>query len=171
MIAVQHQLTLPGVENEEAWHAAYVRALSLEDRHEMVVGWIEDPAEVLADVFRQLHEDDALRRIRAIYFRELNAAASIEADIDEAYKHAIYNTGQQHAAIGSAGVSRDKARAASEVGNENVAAPSTPGIGYPQGQSRWKAVTMVIHAVKMAAVCAVVWAGIEGAIYIHRVAL
>lgn len=154
---------------EDAWKHAYARALGAEDRPAMVVGWIEDPAKILTEVFRQLSEQDALSRILAIYNRELHSAASMEADIEEAYNYAD-NTCPQHAAIGSIGVPRDQARLAPEVRHENVAAPSTPGIGYPKGESRWQAVTMAVHAVKMAAVCAVVWAGVEGAIYLHRVA-
>ena len=93
---------------------AYAHALGAEDRPAMVVGWIEDPAKILTEVFRQLSEQDALSRILAIYNRELHSAASMEADIEEAYNYAD-NTCPQHAAIGSIGVPRDQARLAPEV--------------------------------------------------------
>ena len=108
-------------------------ALGAEDRPAMVVGWIEDPAKILTEVFRQLSEQDALSRILAIYNRELHSAASMEADIEGVQlcrQHLPAARG-----IGSIGVPRDQARLAPEVRHENVAAPSTPGIGYPKGKA------------------------------------
>ena len=125
-----------------------------EDRPAMVVGWIEDPAKILTEVFRQLSEQDALSRILAIYNRELHSAASMEADIER--RTTMQTTPARSTRLSEALAYLGTSTSCTRSPARKRGGALNSGIGYPKGESRWQAVTMAVHAVKMAAVCAVV---------------